>query len=328
MKRRTFVGAAAAAGIAIHTRSNAQSTMSIRLAHVLSPAEPAHEASVRFAQRVSERSQGRIKMEVFPQGQLGGNKEMHELMKQGANVIILTDPSGVGDFVPDFGVLNGPYLLKQPQEFKKILASQWYAELNAKGQREQSIRVISFNGFFGGRHALANKPLRTPDDFKGVAFRVPPTLMWLETFKALGTRPVTIPWPEIYSAMQQGVADAVEAPLASLWGSKLHETRKVISLTGHFLSWVGWVINERVWRRIPEDLKPMVQEECIAAGDFMTEKTLAVQAELAKRFQDAGITIVSDVNLDALQKATEGVYSAIPNWTPGLHGRVKQILAS
>jgi tripartite ATP-independent transporter DctP family solute receptor len=329
MKRRTFVGAAAAAaGIAVHTSSNAQSAMNLRLAHVLSPAEPAHEASVRFAERVSERSQGRIKMEVFPQGQLGGNKEMHELMKQGANVIILTDPSGVGDFIPDFGVLNGPYLLKQPQEFKKILASQWYAELNAKGQREQSIRVVSFNGFFGGRHALANKPLRTPDDFKGVAFRVPPTLMWLETFKALGTRPVTIPWPEIYSAMQQGVADAVEAPLASLWGSKLHETRKVISLTGHFLSWVGWVINERVWQRIPAELRPMVQEECIAAGDFMTEKTLAVQAELAKRFQDAGVTIVSDVNLDALQKATESVYSAIPNWSPGLHGRVKQILAS
>jgi hypothetical protein len=81
---------------------------------------------------------------------------------------------------------------------------------------------LTLNGFFGARHALANKPLRSPDDFKGVAFRVPPTLMWLETFKALGTRPVTIPWPEIYSAMQQGVADAVEAPLASLWGMKLH----------------------------------------------------------------------------------------------------------
>jgi TRAP-type transport system periplasmic protein len=328
MKRRHFIGAAAATGIAVHTRANAQAVMNLRLAHVLSPAEPAHEACVRFAERVTERSQGKIKMEVFPQGQLGGNKEMHELMKQGANVIILTDPSGVGDFIPDFGVLNGPYLLKQPQEFKKILTSQWYAELNAKGQREQSIRVVSFNGFFGGRHALANKPLRTPDDFKGVAFRVPPTLMWLETFKALGTRPVTIPWPEIYSAMQQGVADAVEAPLASLWGSKLHETRKVISLTSHFLSWVGWVINERVWQRIAADLRPMVQEECIAAGDFMTEKTLAVQAELTKRFQDAGITIVSDVNLDALQKATESVYSAIPNWSPGLHGRVKQILTS
>jgi len=328
MKRRHFIGAAAATGIAVHTRANAQTVTSLRIVHVLSANEPAHDACLRFAERVTERSQGKIKMEVFPQGQLGGNKEQYELMKQGANVVVLGDPSGVGDFVPDFGVLNGPYLLKQPGEFKKLLASQWFADLNAKGQREHSIRVITFNGFFGARHSLANKPLRTPDDFKGIAFRVPPTLMWLETFKALGTRPVTIPWPEIYSAMQQGVADAVEAPLASLWGSKLHETRKVISLTSHFLSWVGWIINERVWQRIPADLRPMVQEEAIAAGDFMTERTLAAQAELTKRFQDAGLTIVSDVNLDALQKATESVYSAIPGWSPGLHGRVKQILTS
>jgi TRAP-type transport system periplasmic protein len=100
MKRRHFIGAAAATGIAVHTRANAQAVMNLRLAHVLSPSEPAHEACVRFAERVTERSQGKIKMEVFPQGQLGGNKEMHELMKQGANVIILTDPSGVGDFIP------------------------------------------------------------------------------------------------------------------------------------------------------------------------------------------------------------------------------------
>ena len=95
MKRRHFIGAAAATGIAIHGRAQAQSTTSLRIAHVLSPSEPAHEACLRFAERVNARSQGRVKMEVFPQGQLGGNKEIHELMKQGANVVILTDPSGI-----------------------------------------------------------------------------------------------------------------------------------------------------------------------------------------------------------------------------------------
>ena len=328
MKRRHFIGAAAATGIAIHGRADAQSTTNLRIAHVLSPTEPAHEACVRFADRVNARSQGRVKMEVFPQGQLGGNKEMHELMKQGANVAILTSPSEFGDFVPDFGVLNGPYLLKEPGEFKKILASKWFSDLNEKGQREQQLRVLTFNGFFGARHALANKPLRSPDDFKGIAFRVPPTLIWLETFKSLGTRPVTIPWPEIYGAMQQGVADAVEAPLPSLWGMKLHETRKVISLTGHFLSWIGWCIHERVWQRIPADMRAIVQEEAIAAGDFMTERTMAAEADLLKRFREAGLQIVSDLDFPALQKATERVYSAVPNWSPGLHDTIKKILAS
>jgi len=99
-------------------------------------------------------------------------------------------------------------------------------------------------------------------------------------------------------------------------------------LTSHFLSWVGWIINERVWARIPNDLKPMVLEEAIAAGDFMTEKTNAGTEDLIKRFQEAGLTVVRDVNFPAMQKATESVYSAIPNWSPGLHGRVKQILTN
>lgn len=328
IKRRQLIAAAGVTAAAIHSGKAQAQEVKLRIVHVLSPTEPANEACELLAKRIGERSGGKIQVQVFPQGQLGGNKEQYELLKQGANVMVLGDPSSLGDFVPDFGVLHGPYLLREPTEFRKVLSSPWYAEMVERAIREQSMRVLTFNGFFGARHALANKPLRTPEDFKGLAFRVPPTLMWLETFKALGTRPVTIPWPEIYSAMQQGVADAVEAPLASLWGMKLHETKKVVSLTSHFLSWIGWIVNERVWQRIPVDMRAIIQEEANAAANFMTEKTISGQAELTKRFQDAGITVINDVNIPALQKATESVYSAIPNWTPGLHAKVKQILTS
>ena len=327
-RRQLLIAAAGATAAAFHTGKAQAQEVKLRIVHVVSATEPANLACELLAKRAAERSGGRIQMQVFPQGQLGGNKEQYELMKQGANVVVFGDPSSLGDFVPDFGVLNGPYLLREPSEFRKLLSSPWYAELVAKAVREHSMRVLTLSGYFGARHSLAGKPLRTPDDFKGVAFRVPPTLMWVETFKALGTRPVTIPWPEIYSAMQQGVADAVEAPLASLWGMKLHETRKILSLTSHFMAWIGWVVNERVWQKIPAEMRTIIQEEAMAAADFLTEKTNAGQAELTKRFQDAGVTIISDVNIPALQKATEKVYANIPGWTPGLHTKVKQILAS
>jgi TRAP-type C4-dicarboxylate transport system substrate-binding protein len=92
-------------------------------------------------------------------------------------------------------------------------------------------------------------------------------------------------------------------------------------------TWIGWCVHERVWQRIPADMRAIIQEASLAAGGFMTERTQSVQAELVRKFQEAGLTIVSDLNMDALQKATEVVYSAIPNWTPGLHATVKQILA-
>jgi tripartite ATP-independent transporter DctP family solute receptor len=320
--------AAAGVAAAVAPRGAAAQESKLRVAHVLSAAEPAHDAAVAFAKRVSERSGGKLQVEVFPQGQLGGNKEQHELMKQGANVVILTDPSGVGDYVADFGVLNGPYLLTDPNDFQKILRSDWYKGMVDKAAREHRIRVLTMNGFFGARHSLANKPLRNPDDMKGVAFRVPPTLMWLETFRALGTRPVTIPWPEVYSALQQGVADAVEAPLASLWGSKLHETRKTLSLTTHFNAWVGLVMNEQVFQRLPADQRALLQEEALNYGNDLTRRTVAANDDYLKRFQEAGVTVVRDVDIPAMTRQTASVYKAIPNWSPGLHERVRGILTA
>jgi TRAP-type C4-dicarboxylate transport system substrate-binding protein len=75
-------------------------------------------------------------------------------------------------------------------------------------------------------------------------------------------------------------------------------------------------------------MRVIVQEEAIAAGDFMTERTMAAEADLLKRFREAGLQIVSDLDFPALQKATERVYSAVPNWSPGLHDTIKKILAS
>jgi tripartite ATP-independent transporter DctP family solute receptor len=327
MISRRSVGAGLVAAPAIFSKVHAQQTTTLRVAHVLSTAEPAHDAALAFADRVTKRSDGRMKLEVFGQGQLGGNKEQHELMRQGANVMILTDPSGVGDYVPDWGVLNGPYLLADPLEYRKILASPWYREMIDRAA-QQRLRVLTMNGFFGARHALANKPLRNPNDMKGVAFRVPPTQMWLETFKALGTRPVTVAWPEVYSALQQGVADAVEAPLASLWGSKLHETRKVLSLTNHFNAWVGLVMNEQVFRRLPEASQSLLVEEAINYGNDLTQRTMASAKELEGRFEAAGVQIVRDIDIKAMAEATASVYSAIPGWSQGLYQRVRGILTS
>lgn len=329
ISRRSFARTVAAAALAAPALrgASAQQAITLRVAHVLSTAEPAHDACEAFARTVGERSGGRIQMQVFGQGQLGGNREQHELMRQGANVIILTDPSGVGDFVPDWGVLNGPYLLADPQDYRKILTSDWYREIVERAA-QQRLRVLTMNGFFGPRHSLANKPLRNPDDMRGVAFRVPPTHMWLETFRALGTRPVTVPWPEVYNALSQNVVDAVEAPLASLWGSRLHETRRVLSLTNHFNAWVGLVMNEQVFQRLPQDLRALLSEEAGKMGEDLTRRTLAANDDLLRRFEGANIQIVRDVDIPAMARATASVYSSVPNWSPGLYQRVRGLLTA
>lgn len=182
--------------------------VTLRLTHVLSTTEPMHLAAERFAELVEERSAGRIAVEVFPAGQLGTNLDMYEQVRLGAPIVQISDPGYLSDYMPDFGVLNGPYLLDDPANFEKLLDSDWYQAIVEQIAKEDQIWV-------------------------------PPNVMWIETFAALGARGETLAWPEVYSSLASGVVDAAEAPLSALWGPKLFESADTISMSGHFTPPVG-----------------------------------------------------------------------------------------
>lgn len=325
MDKRTLLKAGLAAPFAHALPAPAQDTLRIRFAHSLSSTEPAHLAAEFFAKNVAQRTGNKVQIQLFPGEQLGPGKEVNEMIRQGANVMNITDPGYLSDFVPDIGVLNGPYLIKDPKDYNKLLASDWYKGVE-KRMETAGFKLIMANGFFGQRHLIADKPVKRPEDMSGMTVRVPPNTMWVETFKAMGARPTTVQWSEVYNALQQNVVVGAEAPLGSLWGSKLHETRKVISLTGHFTAFVMWPININYFNKLPADTQKILLEEGRKAGDEMTRLTLALESDYMAKFKAAGVTFVSDVNLDAFQKSTAGVYKAFPKWTPGLHDTVMAAL--
>jgi tripartite ATP-independent transporter DctP family solute receptor len=323
--RRRAVALAAGIAAAVTLPAAAQGQeIRIRFAHSLSTSEPAHQAAEFFAKNVAARTNGRVVIQVFPGEQLGSGKEINEMIRQGANVMNITDPGYLSDFVPDIGVLNGPYLIKDPKDYDKLLASDWYKGVE-KRLEASGFKLIMANGFFGQRHLIADKPVRTPADMAGMTVRVPPNTMWIETFKAMGARPTTVQWSEVYNALQQNVVQAAEAPLGSLWGSKLHETRKVISTTGHFTAFVMWPMNAKYFASLPADVQRVLIEEGKKAGDEMTRMTLTLNDDYVSKFKAAGVTFV-DVDGGAFQKATAPVYKAFPKWTPGLHDTVMDAL--
>jgi tripartite ATP-independent transporter DctP family solute receptor len=324
--KKLYVAAVLAGLAGLITTAPAQAQqIKIRFAHSLSTTEPAHVAAEYFAKNVAERTNGRVQIQVFPGEQLGSGKDVNEMIRQGANVMNITDPCYLSDFVPDIGVLNGPYLVATPKDYEKLLASDWYQGIEQKlGQA--GFKLIMANGYFGQRELIADKPVRRPEDMAGMTVRVPPNPMWIETFKAMGARPTTVQWSEVYSALQQNVVEAAEAPLGSLWGSKLHETRKVISLTGHFTAFVMWPMNAAYFNKLPKDVQDILLEEGKKAGDYMTQLTLEQKQVYIDRFKQAGVTVIDDVDVPAFQKATASVYKAFPKWTPGLHDTVMAIL--
>jgi TRAP-type C4-dicarboxylate transport system, periplasmic component len=300
-------------------------TVNLRVAHALAPTEPIHEAVERFAAAVNERSEGRLNISVFPSEQLGINREVYEQVRQGAPIIQVADPGFMSDYVPDFGVMNGPYLLDEPAEFQKILDSDWYANLETRSA-EAGFRPLSFNYFFGNRHMLGNKPFKSPSDLSGVTMRIAPNPIWVETFAALGARGTPLPWTEVYSALSQNVVEAVEAPLGSLVGSKLQEQRKTLSLTGHFTAFLGLVMSETIFQSLDADLQKILLEESAKAGTHMTETTLSNDKKLLEQLKAEGVTVVEDIDTAAFREATAKVYDAFPAWTPGVYSQIRAIL--
>ena len=291
----------------------------------LSPGEPTNEAAAFFAEEVAKRTDGRVEIQVFPAQQLGSEKDVNQMMRQGAPMISVTSSGYLSDFVPDIGVLEGPYLLDEPEQFNKLVESEWFGGIQSAFD-EVGITFLVDNALFGGRNILANEPVRSPADIEGMTVRVPPNTVFIETFEAMGARPTTVEWAEVYSALQQNVVEAAEAPLGSLWGSKLYETRDTISMTNHFTAFTFWVINADYFASLPEDIQEVMLEVGAEAGALCTELTLERDEAYKAQFRDAGITIVEDVDIAAFREQTAGVYDAFPDWTPGLYTTIRGIL--
>jgi tripartite ATP-independent transporter DctP family solute receptor len=318
--------AALAVALAAPAVARAQSSIRIRFAHSLSTVEPAHQAAEFFAKNVAARTNNRVQIELFPGEQLGSGRDVNEMIRQGANVMNITDPGYLSDFVPDVGILNGPYLVDNYDQFGKLLDSDWYRGVDAALQKA-GFRMIMMGAYFGARHMIADKPIRRPSDMAGMTVRVPPNQMWIETFRSLGARPTTVQWSEIYNALQQNVVQAAEAPYGSLWGARLQEVRKVISTTGHFQALLGSPINNGYFNRLPADVRTVLLEEGGKAQHEMTRLTKEQEAGFVERFKGAGVEIVTDLDIAAFREASAPTYKAFPKWTPGLHDTVRKILA-
>lgn len=292
----------------------------------VNPNEPIVRAMKTYAERVGERSGGRIAITVMTGDQLGAQKKVNEMVMSGASLLSATDYGQLGQFVPDLSILAGPYVYPSLEATDRLFASDLYKELSAKLEA-QGIKIIMPNGLFGYRHIIADKPVRTPADLAGVTIRVPASPIMLATFGSYGARPTELPWGDVYNALQTGVVDAAEGPFGSIAGAKLNETRKVISKTSHQIMFTAWVASSQFFNALPQDLQAIVLEEGQKIAGELTKMTLETDDAYAKQLADSGVEIVTDVDTEAFVKASQAAYEKVPNITPGIYKKVQEAMA-
>lgn len=283
----------------------------LKFNHVLAESEPFHQGFLNWAKRVNERTNGGLQIQVFPSGQLGVEEDIIEQLKQGANVGQNTDSARLGMYVPDIAVMNAPYFVDTIDEVAKLkklaTVQKWLKELETK----HGIKVISFNWVQGMRHMVTNKPIRTPDDLKGLRIRTPGAPIWQESIRALGAAPVALNFGDFYLAMQQKAIEGADLVYRNVTGSKLYDIAKYISETRHILLINFEVMSAKYFNSLPAKYQQILVEECDKAGmetSILMEKEIP---ELKKLLTEKGMTIVTDVDIEAFKKAGEAAYAKL-----------------
>ena len=323
MKRSTFLHGvlAAAASIAFAPAAHAQA-VKLTLAHGAAPGNPRHEAALKFAEVLKAKTSGRIEVQVAPSAQLGDDAAMVTALRTGALDISANSQGAVANAVPEYGAFGMPFLFSDVKQAWSLLDGPVGEELS-KRTAAKGMVVLGYwdNGI---RHVTNSKrAIKAPADIKGLKIRTPPDTMTVDIMQALGADTQQIKFAELYVALQQGVVDGQENPLANIASAKLYEVQKYLSLTGHKYEANPFVMGKRSWDRLSPADQKVVMEAAAEATQLQRKLSKEADEKLAADLKSKGVEI-NTVDRKAFIDATKPVYA---KWSAGPTGDfVKRVM--
>ena len=283
----------------------------LKFNHVLGMKEPYHQGFLNWSKAVDQKTKGGLKIEVFHSAQLGVEEDIIEQMRQGANIGQNTDSARLGNYIPGIAVMNGPYFATTLDEVIKIkntpTVKGWTDELASKF----GLKVISFTWVQGYRHFFTNKPIRKPEDLKGMRIRTPPAPIWQESVRALGATPVAMAFGDMYPAIQQKAIEGVELVYNNIPAGRFYEVLKYANETGHIMLINFEVMSAKYFNSLPADYQKILVEECDKAGLETSKKILASELEVKKQLLAKGMVAIEDCDIPAFKKAGEKAYEVL-----------------
>jgi len=286
----------------------------LKFNHVLTPQDPYQAAFLTWAEAVSRRTNGNLKVEVFPSAQLGVEEDILEQIRQGANVGQNTDAARLGNYVPGIAAMNAPYFVESLEEVQKIANAPTFKEWKAELERTQGFKILSFFWVQGFRQMFTNVPIRKPADLNGLRIRTPPAPIWQESIRAIGAVPVALAYGEVYPGMQTRAIDGAELSFTAGYNMKFHEVAKYVSETKHILLINFEVISSKWFSSLPAEYQKILQEECDKAGLEVSRSYLEnLDVNSLKALKDAGVNIVpeSEIDMKAFRAAGEAAYQKL-----------------
>ena len=251
--------------------------LTLKLAHGLDIHHPVHKAMEYMAQKAFEKSGGKLKIDIYPNEQLGNEKETLEKLQLGAIDMTKVSSSMLENFIDEYKVYALPYLFRDDEHKWKVFNGPIGKEILASGEKQNLKGLIYYDA--GARSFYTkNKPILKPDDLKGLKIRTQQSPMAIKMVRAMGGSATPIAWGELYTALQSGVVDGAENNPPSLYTSNHYEVCKYYSLDEHTMVPDVVLINTKRWNSMPDSMKIILKEAA--------EESVPYQRKLWKEFVD------------------------------------------
>jgi C4-dicarboxylate-binding protein DctP len=298
---RVSVLAALAAGLLLASApAQAQQQIVIKFSHVVTPDTPKGKGAEKFKELAEKYTNGRVKVEIYPNSQLYKDKEEVEALQLGAVQMLAPSLAKFGPLgAKEFEVFDIPYILPDKAALRRVtdgaLGKKLFTKLEPKG-----IKGLAYwdNGF---KVMSANKPLRMPEDFRGLKMRIQSSKVLEAQMRALGAIPQVLAFSEVYQALQTGVVDGSENTPSNMYTQKMHEVQKYTTLSNH--GYIGYAVitNKKFWDGLPADVRASLEKAMKEATDFANGAAQQDNDDAIAEMTKSGKTEM--VELTAAQKA-------------------------
>ena len=291
LTRRSFTAMAGAVAIAMSTAlpALAQDAITIKFSHVVAPDTPKGKGAQKFKELAEQYTEGKVKVEIYPNSQLYKDKEELEALQLGAVQMLAPSLAKFGPLgVQQFELFDLPMLFANRDELRKITDGDVGKGLLAKLE-DKGIKGLAYwdNGF---KIMSANSPVITPDDFLGLKMRIQSSKILEAQMEALGAVPQVMAFSEVYQALQTGVVDGTENPPSNMYTQKMHEVQKHATISRHGYLGYAVIVNKQFWDGLPDDVRANLEKAMAESTEYANGIAEEENDKSLQAMKDAGTT--------------------------------------
>jgi C4-dicarboxylate-binding protein DctP len=311
--RKMVLAAAATAALALVGDASAQSPIVIKFSHVVASDTPKGKAAEKFKELAEKYTDGKVKVEVYPNSTLYKDKEELEALQLGAVQMLAPSNSKFGPIgVREFEVFDLPYILPDLATLRKVTDGPLGARL-LKLLEPKGMTGLAYwdNGF---KQMTANRKLIAPSDYKGMKFRIQSSKVIEAQFRTLGAIPQVMAFSEVYQALQTGVVDGQENTWSNIYTQKMHEVQKYATVTNH--GYIGYVVvaNKKFWEGMPPDVRAACEKALKEATEYGNGQSARENDDALADIKKSGKTEILNLTQEqdaAMRKAMMPVYKEV-----------------